>query len=89
LKSIEIPFSFIDRNQVKLFVKSIVLSRTYGQASLLRKQMQILSNMYVGDADLLHVYNAFDEGLTAVFRIEIGLGRKLSLSLSTVSFYRP
>lgn len=43
--------------------------------------MQILSNVYVGAADLLHVYNAFDEGLAALFRIEIGLGRKSSFSL--------
>jgi len=44
--------------------------------------------MYVGAADLLHVYNAFDEGLAALLRIEIGLVRKFSFRLST-RFYLP
>lgn len=43
--------------------------------------MQILSDMYVGAADLLHVYNAFDEGLAALFRIEIGLGTKSQIRI--------
>jgi hypothetical protein len=35
--------------------------------------------VYVGAADLLHVYNACDKGLTALFRIEIRLGISASL----------
>lgn len=32
------------------------------------------SKQYLFAADLLHVYDAFDEGLAALLRIEIGLG---------------
>jgi hypothetical protein len=48
-------------------------------AAFLLRSMQLLSTVYVGAADLLHVYNACDKGLTALFRIEIRLGISASL----------
>lgn len=44
--------------------------------------MQFLSDVICG-ADLLHVYDALDEGLAALLWIEIGLDISFSFSITT------